>query len=69
MWTAIGLTVSAVGNFMMAMPHFIGTGQVYEVDADEAARMNDKVIELHSYTYYGIIRIQGVPGGLGPWLG
>ena len=47
MWTAIGLTVSAVGNFMMAMPHFIGTGQVYEVDADEAARMNDKVRELH----------------------
>ena len=47
MWTAIGLTVSAIGNFMMAMPHFIGTGQVYEVDADEAARMNDKVTELH----------------------
>ena len=43
MWTAIGLTVSAVGNFMMAMPHFVGTGQTYEFDADEAAKMNDKV--------------------------
>ena len=43
MWTAIGLTVSAVGNFMMAMPHFVGTGQTYEFDAEEAAKMNDKV--------------------------
>ena len=49
MWTAIGLTVSAIGNFMMAMPHFIGTGQVYEVDADEAARMNDKVGKSSDY--------------------
>ena len=44
MWTAIGLTVSAVGNLMMAMPHFVGTGQTYEFDADEAAKMNDKVL-------------------------
>ena len=51
MWTAIGLTVSAVGNFMMAMPHFIGTGQVYEYDADEAARMNDKVEEANVIVY------------------
>ena len=44
MWTAVGLTVSAIGNLMMAMPHLFGTGQVYEFDADEAARMSDKVL-------------------------
>ena len=46
MWTAVGLTVSAIGNFMMAMPHFMGTGQVYEFDEEEAAKMNDEARDL-----------------------